>query len=109
MTKAEEIVDLLRAQNWKNGGVHSIDRDDAVALVEQFGKAKAAEEAVRCTSEAWDKAIATLSTPQNNACCKGLAPKSECACWQNGDGQPDPGGKSYGLATPSTNPERKSP
>lgn len=28
MTTAEDIVDLIRAQNWKNGGVHSIDRDE---------------------------------------------------------------------------------
>lgn len=29
------------------------------------------------------------------ACCKGLAPKAECYCFQNGDDQIDPGGKSY--------------
>lgn len=58
MSAAEEIVDLIRAQNWKNGGVHHIDRDRCIALVEQYGKSMAAEEAVRCTREAWDKAIA---------------------------------------------------
>lgn len=61
---AEEIVDLIRAQNWKNGGVHSIDRDEAVALVELYGRAAASEEALKVKGEAWDKAIASLSLRQ---------------------------------------------
>ncbi len=33
--QAEQIVDLIRSQNWKNGGVLSIDRPDAISLVDQ--------------------------------------------------------------------------
>lgn len=35
MPDADEIVDVIRAQNWKLGGVLVIDRDEAVALVAQ--------------------------------------------------------------------------
>jgi hypothetical protein len=44
MSTAEEIVDLIRSQKWKNGGVHSIDRLEAIALVEQYGSSVASTE-----------------------------------------------------------------
>ena len=42
--QAEEIVDMIRAQNWKNGGVLVVDRYDAIALVTQALRAAAEEE-----------------------------------------------------------------
>lgn len=32
---AEHIVTLIRSQNWKNGGVLSVDRDEAIKIVAQ--------------------------------------------------------------------------
>lgn len=40
---ATQIVDLVRAQNWKNGGVLSIDRDEAIGLVAQALRASFTE------------------------------------------------------------------
>lgn len=34
--QAKTIVDVIRRQNWKNGGCLSIDTDEAVAVVEQL-------------------------------------------------------------------------
>jgi hypothetical protein len=31
--EAAEIVDRIQAQNWKNGGVHVMDREEAIALI----------------------------------------------------------------------------
>lgn len=36
--QAEVIVKLIRSQNWKNGGVLTVDHDDAVAAVVQSMK-----------------------------------------------------------------------
>lgn len=51
-TTAEAIVDLIRAQNWKNGGVHSLDIDECVALVEQYAATAAACARVEATESA---------------------------------------------------------
>lgn len=47
----------------------------------------------------WNTRSVPVPHDSEPGCCKGLAPKSECYCWQNGDGQPDPGGKSF-ISTP---------
>ena len=36
LEQAEQIVDLIRSQNWKNGGCLSVDRPDAIAVVQQI-------------------------------------------------------------------------
>jgi hypothetical protein len=59
---AEDIVDLIRRQSWKNGGCHVVDRDDAVALVEQYANAVAAERAIDLTAKTYDSAIALLDS-----------------------------------------------
>lgn len=37
--QAEQIVTLIRSQNWKNGGVLSVDHGEAVAVILQAMKA----------------------------------------------------------------------
>ena len=52
--QAEQIVTLIRSQNWKNGGVLSIDRGEAIAAVIQAMKAaysKGLLDAARHTSK----------------------------------------------------------
>ena len=36
LEQAEQIVDLIQSQNWKNGGCLSVDRPDAIAVVQQL-------------------------------------------------------------------------
>ena len=61
---AEEIVDLIRQQNWKNGGCHIVDRDEAIALVEQYANVVASERAIETTRAAHDTALAALSNSE---------------------------------------------
>jgi len=59
---AEEIVDLIRGQSWKNGGCHIIDRDDAINLVEQYANVVAAERSIEATRAAYDSAITLVDS-----------------------------------------------
>ncbi len=43
MERATEIVDIIRSQNWKNGGAHKIDHSEAVDLIAQALRAAHAE------------------------------------------------------------------
>lgn len=54
----EQIVDLIRAENWKKAGGHAISTGEAIALIEQYAAVAAAEAAIKATTESFDKAIA---------------------------------------------------
>lgn len=74
--QAEEIVDMIRAQNWKNGGVLVVDRYDAIALVTQALRAAAASGALRGVKDLGDSMSATLDrlNPVSRAIAEGRAP-----------------------------------
>lgn len=66
---APQIVDTIRAQNWKNGGVLAIDRGDAISVVEQAirssyaaGVAAGAKEIGQSMLQAFDAAASTHKT-----------------------------------------------
>ena len=61
---ATAIVEMIRTQNWKNGGVHTLDQDEAVELVMQLmrvayskGSLDGTREMGECASAAISKAI----------------------------------------------------
>jgi hypothetical protein len=54
---AEAIVDLIRHQNWKNGGVHSIDRDECITLLKNFAAAEASQARIEATETAYERAM----------------------------------------------------
>lgn len=62
MTSADDIATLIRQQNWKNGGHLMVDHDEAVDLIEQYAQMVAAGARVEATREAFDRAIATVSS-----------------------------------------------
>lgn len=69
--QAEQIVDLIRSQNWKNGGVLSFDRPEAISVVEQAMRAAYTQgiaEAAQSTGERMLRAFdAVVGGPQTEA------------------------------------------
>lgn len=59
---AEAIVDLIRHQNWKNGGVHSIDRDECISLVKGFAAAEASQARIEATELAHERMLTVFDT-----------------------------------------------
>lgn len=57
---AEQLVDMIRAQNWKNGGVLSVDRDEAIELVAQALRVAHAAGAVAATKSTGESMIAAF-------------------------------------------------
>lgn len=57
---AEAIVDLIRHQNWKNGGVHSIDRDECISLVKNFAAVEASQARIEATESAHERTLAVF-------------------------------------------------
>lgn len=54
MTGAAEIVDAIRSQNWKNGGVHALDREEAILLLETFIEKSVIEAEMKLTKQLID-------------------------------------------------------
>jgi hypothetical protein len=48
---ATTIVNAIRSQNWKNGGVHVIDQDEAIEAVMQLARAAYSKGALDGTRE----------------------------------------------------------
>lgn len=73
--QAEQIVTLIRSQNWKNGGVLSVDHPEAVALVAQAlataysgGQVDACQETGERMLQAFDTATdGLIGGPQTEA------------------------------------------
>lgn len=57
---AEQAVDIIRMQNWKNGGTLSVDRPDAVKLIAQYLRAAYSAGVVEGARETGDKMLATM-------------------------------------------------
>ena len=58
--QAEEIVTLIRSQNWKNGGALSVDHPDAVSIVAQAMKAAYSQGALDGTVESGERMLRTF-------------------------------------------------
>jgi hypothetical protein len=74
--QAEKIVNMIRAQNWKNGGIHIMDQYDAIALVTQALRAAEAAGANRGVRELGKSMSATMDrlNPVSAALAEGRAP-----------------------------------
>lgn len=60
---AETIVRLIRTQNWKNGGVHSVDEQEAIDLVVNYAKVVAGAAVHIAMEEAHARTMAILGAP----------------------------------------------
>lgn len=60
---AGQIVGLIRAQNWKNGGVHSLDWQEAIDLIESYAKIVAGEAVLVALEESHKRAMAIFDEP----------------------------------------------
>lgn len=62
--QSEEIVTLIRSQNWKNGGVLAIDHCEAVALVNQAMRAAYTKGAAESAKETGDSMLRAFDDTQ---------------------------------------------
>lgn len=55
LDQVPEWVDLIRSQNWKNGGALSVDRDAAIALMQQCLRAAYSKGALDAAKEGGER------------------------------------------------------
>lgn len=65
MKQVPTIVDLIRSQNWKNGGCLTVDRPEAITVIENLVSAAYSAGSLDGTRAAGERMLATFDAAIN--------------------------------------------